>query len=171
MIDSLINTPFGTTVIPPQISIPRSYTATEPAITIPLVHLDGSSSDFIYTVDKNSLYIKNIIEDKGIFIKIGLNGSKKFMMFSNTTNEANKFRAFSYKSTGVKSLNFNTVMKELKLDIKANSDIFAEIFGLIGNTIADKCDYIAGKYKLTLEVGKSFVEEGKPIAGWGMKSE
>ena len=98
------------------------------------------------------------------------------MLFSNITNEENKFRAFSFKSTGVPSLDFNTVMKELKLDVKANKDIFAELFG-IGSQISDTCNYLAkevskgGKYELKFEVGKDVVEESKAIVGWGIKQQ
>jgi hypothetical protein len=72
--DTLINKPFGTTIVPPVVStapVTRTYTAAAPTIaTIPL--LDSSTtppspSDFEYAVEDNSLYIINTIESKEIY--------------------------------------------------------------------------------------------------------
>ena len=75
-------------------------------------------------------------------------------MFSDSTNEKNEFRAFNCTNAGIKALNFNTVLKELKLEDAMNNGIKTELFGGIGNTVNDKYDHLASKYGLTFEVGK-----------------
>jgi hypothetical protein len=173
--DTLISKPFGTTIIPPSTAVTgpvtRAYTATAPtAATTPIVHsTTGLTSDFVFAVEDNSLYIGNVALGKQIYLKIA-NKNGKNLLFSDTTNEENKFRAFNFTNAGIKSLNFKTVMTELKLHEKVNTDVAVELFGT-SKKIDDRCDYIAAKYKLTYETGKSFTEDGKLITGYGIKQQ
>ena len=80
-----------------------------------------------------------------------------------------KFRVFNFTNVGIKSFNFKTVMKELKLEESLNKKTKAA-FGT-SSTVTDKCEYLKNTYKLTYVVGKSFAEEGKNIVGYGIKQQ
>ena len=104
IMQTLINTPFGTTIVPSATSagpVTRTYKATAPGATTPIDHTDGTASDFVYTVENNSLYVANTKESKGIYLKIAEKSGKKYLLFSDYTNEENKFRAFNI-SGGIK---------------------------------------------------------------------
>ncbi len=45
-------------------------------------HSDGTSSDFKYKVDDNSLYIENQSTNKGVYIKIGIKDNRKSLFSS-----------------------------------------------------------------------------------------
>jgi hypothetical protein len=66
IIKTLQSKPYGTTLLPSDITTVGSYsTVTKPSgSTQKLVHSDGSTSDFEMTVENNSLYIKNVHEQK-----------------------------------------------------------------------------------------------------------
>jgi hypothetical protein len=103
IIDKLQNKQYGT--ILSSLSVSSSTTlasATAPTGVKDLNHDDdGSSSDFIYKLEANSLYIGNKINGKGIWVKIG-HKNMDFIMFSNTTNAENQFRTFKYTLTGIR---------------------------------------------------------------------
>ena len=173
VIDSLTNTPFGTTVIPPSTVMSGTYAVALPLVpTTVLRHGDGSVSDFETALERNSLYIKNTRENKGIYIKIATKGGQKFILFSNSKNDEGNFRPFNFGNID-SNLTFKTVMKALKLDESLNKGIFVYFFGT-GTTWKDKYDFLedpAGKFKLKSVGTKPFIEAGKSIQGWGMKSE
>lgn len=169
IMDTLINKPFGTTIVPPSVStatITRTYTAAAPiGPTNPLMDTTTtppSPTDFDYAIEDNSLFIRNKVLGKQIYIKIAQKNGKK-ILFSDTTNEENKFRAFNKL---IKPLLFNTVMKELG----TTKNILNMIFG-IGTTLPDKYDFLKSEYGLTDVTGKSFFDEGRPMVGWGIKQE
>jgi hypothetical protein len=155
IMDTLLNTPFGTTIVPSVSSstpVTRTYTSAAPTgTTTPLLKNNGTASDFEFAVEENCLYIQNTKESKGIYIKIVNKNGRKYILFSDSTNEENKFRAFSFANSGIKSLNFVTVMKESKLD--TNIDIQVQLFG-VNRTIADKFDFLTATYGLTSIIGK-----------------
>ena len=173
IMQTLINTPFGTTIVPSATSagpVTRTYKATAPTgATTPIGHIDGTPSDFVYTVDDNSLFIRNYTDNKQIYIKIAEKSGKKYILFSDSTNDENNFRAFNF-SSGIKALNFKTVLTELKLNEKVNRDIGVILFGT-NNNLNDRWEFLRTTYGLTYVLGKPFVEESKAIVGYGIKEK
>jgi DNA repair exonuclease SbcCD ATPase subunit len=89
IIETLQSKPYGTTILPSDTTTAGSYsTVTKPSgSTQTILHSDGSASDFESTVENNSLYIKNVNEQKAVWIKIGAyTASKTHIMFSINTN-------------------------------------------------------------------------------------
>ena len=88
IMESLINTPFGTTIIPSATTTTRTHAATAPTgATNPMNHMDGTASDFVYDVENDSLFIRNFVDIKQIYIKIAGKNGKKHLLFSDFTNE------------------------------------------------------------------------------------
>ena len=173
IMQTLINTPFGTTIVPSATSagpVTRTYKATVPGATTPINHINGTPSDFVYTVENNSLYIENTKESKGIYLKIAEKSGKKYLLFSDSTNEENKFRAFNFSGDGIKSLHFKTVMTELKINERVNNDIKLELFG-VNRALNDRWEFLKTTYGLKSVIGKPFVEENKTIVGYGIKEK
>jgi len=173
IMQTLINTPFGTTIVPSTASagpVTRTYQATVPGGKTPIDHIDGKPSDFAYTVENNSLYIENTKESKRIYLKIAEKSGKKYLLFSDSTNEENKFRAFNFSGDGIKSLQFKTVMTELKINEKVNSDIRVNFFG-VNRALNDRWEFLKKTFGLKSVVGKPFIEESKAIVGYGIKEK
>ena len=55
--------------------------------TNPMNHMDGTASDFVYDVENDSLFIRNFVDIKQIYIKIAGKNGKKHLLFSDFTNE------------------------------------------------------------------------------------
>ena len=87
-------------------------------------HADGTSSDFKYKVDDNSLYIENITTNKGVYIKIGTK-DKENLLFSSDTNLKGSFNRINFKEKG----GFKKILKELELNQDKNKDILITLFG------------------------------------------
>ena len=86
-----------------------------------LAHVDGTPSDFEIGIENNSLFIKNTVEMKGIFIKTSYKSGVKYIVFSNSTSDEGNFRAFKF--SGNDNLSWNKMLSTLKLDEKLNKDI------------------------------------------------
>jgi hypothetical protein len=141
IIDKLQNKQYGT--ILSSLSAPASTTlasATAPTGVRDLDHDDdGRPSDFIYKLEANSLYIGNKVNGKGIWVKIG-HKNRDFIMFSNTTNAENQFRAFKYTHTG--NYSFKRIMEILGLNL--DDDIRLQFFGPYGHgyTVQDMFNHL-----------------------------
>jgi hypothetical protein len=170
IIDTLQNKPFGTTLLPPTASVSTTLaSATAPLGAKPLKHTsDNSVSDFEAVVSKNSLYIGNTTNGKGIWVKIGYK-TKDFIMFSNTTNTENQFRAFKYINTG--NYSFKRIMEILGLNL--DEDISVQLFGRYGKgfTVQDMFNHLKNKIGLKVENGKKLVEDNQEMYGWGLNKE
>jgi hypothetical protein len=66
----------------------------------------------VFAVEDNSLYIGNPKESKQKYLKIINKSGSKHLVFSDSTNEENKFRAFNYTNAGIKSLTLKTILNE-----------------------------------------------------------
>ena len=174
IMQTLINTPFGTTIVPSTVSagpVTRTYQATVPTgTTTPINHIDGTASDFVYKIENNSLFIRNFTENKQIYLKIAEKSGKKYLLFSDSTNEENKFRAFNFSGDGNKALHFKTVMTELKINEKVNKDIMVTFFG-VNRALNDRWEFLKKTFGLKSVIGKPFVEESKAIVGYGIKEK
>ena len=155
-----------------------SSTATSASATAPtgvaltnLVHTDGKASDFEMGIENNSLFIQNKVESKAIYVKIATKSGVKYILFSNSTSAENSFRAFKFGNVNVNdSFHFKKMLSTLKLDEKANKDIKVELFGT-ERVKDDIHDFLQTTYKLTSELAKPFVESGKVVMGYGLKTE
>ena len=158
------------TVVAPTPGTSTSTSATAPTgVTLAnLDHTDGTLSDFAIGIENNSLFIRNIAENKAIYIKIGTKSGLKYILFSNSTSSENSFRAFKF--VGNDSFSFKKMLSTLKLDEKLNKDIKVALFGT-NKVKEDLYDFLQTTYKLTSEVAKPFVESGKVIMGYGLKTE
>jgi hypothetical protein len=158
------------TVVAPAPATSTSASATSPTgVTLTnLDHIDGTLSDFVIGIENNSLFIKNIAENKAIYIKIATKSGLKHILFSNSTSAENSFRAFKF--VGDDSFSFKKMLSTLKLDEKLNKDIKIKLFGT-NKVKEDLYDFLQTTYKLTSEVAKPFVESGKVIMGYGLKTE
>jgi hypothetical protein len=99
IIETLQSKPYGTTLLPSDTTTAGSYsTVTKPSgSTQVILHSDGSPSHFESTVENNSLYIKNVHEQKAVWIKIGAyTATKTHVMFSINTNNEKNFKAFNF---------------------------------------------------------------------------
>ena len=170
VIDTLQNKPFGATLLPASTTSASSSVtlagAIAPTSTKPLIHSDGTPSDFISAVENNSLYIGNVVNGKAIWVKIGYK-SRNFIMFSNTTNDEKSFRAF--KHTGMDDFSFKKIMQILGLD--KDIDIRNQLFGPPGSTAIDKFNHLKDNIKLSIESGKVFFEGTEHVYGWGIKHD
>jgi len=172
IIDTLQNKPFGATLLPASTTSASSSVtlagAIAPTSTKPLIHSDGTPSDFISAVENNSLYIGNVVNGKAIWVKIGYK-SRNFIMFSNTTNDEKSFRAF--KHTGMDDLSFKKIMQILGLD--KDIDIKNQLFGPTarGHTVTDIFNHLKDNIKLSVESGKVFFEGTEHVYGWGIKHD
>jgi hypothetical protein len=133
-----------------------------------LDHTDGTLSDFVIGIENNSLFIRNIAENKAIYIKIANKNGLKHILFSNSTSDEGNFRAFKF--VGNDSFSFKKMLSTLKLDEKLNKDIKIRLFGT-NKVKEDLYDFLQTTYKLTSEVAKPFIESGKVIMGYGLKTE
>lgn len=133
-----------------------------------LTHVDGTPSDFEIGIENNSLFIKNTVEMKGIFIKTAYKSGVKYIVFSNSTSDEGNFRAFKF--VGNDSYSFKKMLSTLKLDEKINTDIKIALFGS-SKVKEDIYDFLQSTHKLTKETAKPFVESGKVIMGYGLKTE
>jgi hypothetical protein len=133
-----------------------------------LDHTDGTLSDFVIGIENNSLFIRNIAENKAIYIKIANKNGLKHILFSNSTSDEGNFRAFKF--IGNDSFSFKKMLSTLKLDEKLNKDIKIRLFGT-NKVKEDLYDFLQTTYKLTSEVAKPFIESGKVIMGYGLKTE
>jgi hypothetical protein len=152
-----------------------SSTATSASATAPtgvtqtnLVHTDGTVSDFEIGIENNSLFIQNKAESKAIYIKTATKNGLKHILFSNSTSDEGNFRAFKF--VGNDSFSFKKMLSTLKLDEKVNKDIKIALFGT-NKVKEDLYDFLQTTYKLTSEVAKPFIESGKVIIGYGLKTE
>jgi hypothetical protein len=170
IIDTLQNKPFGTTLLPPTGSSSTTLASvTTPLGAKPLKHTrDNSVSDFESVVSKNSLYIGNTVNGKGIWVKIGYK-TKDFIMFSNTTNTENQFRAFKYINTG--NYSFKRIMEILGLNL--DEDISVQLFGRYGKgfTVQDMFNHLKTVIGLKPENGKKITEDNQEMYGWGLNKE
>ena len=133
-----------------------------------LNHIDGTHSDFSIGIENNSLFIKNIAENKTIYIKTATKGGMKYIVFSNSTSDENNFRAFKF--VGNDSFSFKTMLSTLKLE-HGNSDIKIALFGL-SKVKDDIFDFLQKTHKLKSEVAKPFVDStNKVVMGYGLKTE
>jgi hypothetical protein len=133
-----------------------------------LDHTDGTLSDFVIGIENNSLFIRNIAENKAIYIKIANKNGLKHILFSNSTSDEGNFRAFKF--IGNDSFSFKKMLSTLKLDEKLNKDIKIRLFGT-NKVKEDLYDFLQTTYKLTSETAKPFIESGKVIMGYGLKTE
>lgn len=158
------------TVVAPVPGTSTSTSATSPiGVTLKnLDHVDGTTSDFAIGIENNSLFIRNIAENKAIYIKIATKSGLKYILFSNSTSAENSFRAFKF--AGNDSFSFKTMLNTLKLDEKLNKDIKVALFGT-NKVKEDLYDFLQTTYKLTSEVAKPFVESNKVVMGYGLKPE
>lgn len=158
------------TVVAPVPGTSTSTSATSPiGVTLKnLDHVDGTTSDFAIGIENNSLFIRNIAENKAIYIKIATKSGLKYILFSNSTSAENSFRAFKF--VGNDSFSFKTMLNTLKLDEKLNKDIKVALFGT-NKVKEDLYDFLQTTYKLTSEVAKPFVESNKVVMGYGLKPE
>jgi hypothetical protein len=155
-----------------------SSTATSGSATAPtgvaltnLVHTDGTVSDFEFGIENNSLFIQNKAESKAIYIKTATKNGLKHILFSNSTSDEGNFRAFKFGNVNVNdSFHFKKMLSTLKLDEKVNKDIKIALFGT-NKVKEDLYDFLQTTYKLTSEVAKPFIESGKVIMGYGLKTE
>ena len=173
VVDTLQNKPFGTTLLPASdTTTSGTYsTTTKPTgPATPLQHNDGSASDFAKTIEDNSLYIKNINEQKAVWIKIGAKpASKTLVMFSVNTNNERNFKAFKF--TGNDKYAFKKMLEELKLDINTNKDIREQLFGASLRQTKDSI-YTFLKNTLTSVTAKGdIVENHVKMMGWGLNKE
>ena len=173
IIDKLQNKQYGT--ILSSLSAPASTTlasAAPPTGVRDLRHTrDNSVSDFESVVVKNSLYIGNTANGKGIWVKIG-HKNRDFIMFSNTTNVENEFRAFKYTLTG--NYSFKRIMEILGLHL--DDDIRLQLFGPYGKksgyTVQDMFEHLKRPpIGLKPENGKKFDENHEMMYGWGLNKE
>jgi hypothetical protein len=158
------------TVVAPAPTTSTSTSATAPtgvALTN-LDHTDGTLSDFVIGIENNSLFIRNIAENKAIYIKIANKNGLKHILFSNSTSDEGNFRAFKF--VGNDSFSFKKMLSTLKLHEKLNKDIKIRLFGT-NKVKEDLYDFLQTTYKLTSEIAKPFVESGKVIMGYGLKTE
>ena len=125
-------------------------------------------SDFMIGIENNSLFIKNIVESKAIYIKTATKSGLKYILFSNSTSAENSFRAFKF--VGNDSFSWKTMLSTLKLE-HGNSDIKIALFGL-SKVKDDIFDYLQKTHKLTSVTPKPFVDStNKVIMGYGLKTE
>jgi hypothetical protein len=159
-----------TVVAPTPGTSSTSTSATSPiGVTITsLDHIDGTTSDFVIGIENNSLFIKNIAENKAIYIKIATKSGLKYILFSNSTSAENSFRAFKF--VGNDSFSFKKMLSTLKLDEKLNKDVKIKLFGT-NKVKEDLYDFLQTTYKLTSEVAKPYVESNKVVMGYGLKTE
>jgi hypothetical protein len=159
-----------TVVAPTPGTSSTSTSATSPigVTTTSLDHIDGTTSDFVIGIENNSLFIKNVAENKAIYIKIATKSGLKYILFSNSTSAENSFRAFKF--VGNDSFSFKKMLSTLKLDEKLNKDIKIKLFGT-NKVKEDLYDFLQTTYKLTSEVAKPFVESNKVVMGYGLKTE
>jgi hypothetical protein len=171
IIDTLQNKQYGTTLLPPSAAASTTLaTATAPSIgTAPVDHTDLTPSDFIWKLEKNSLYIGNKVDSKGIWIKIGFKKSQNFIMFSNTTNAKDQFRAFKYINTG--NYSYKRIIEALGLN--HDDDVRLQIFGPYGNGFGkdDMFKHLNTVIGLQPENGKKLVEDNQEMYGWGLNKE
>jgi len=171
IIDTLQNKQYGTTLLPPTSAASSALATAAPPFlgTAPVDHTNGTTSDFISKVEKNSLYIGNTVNGKGIWIKIGRKKSQNFIMFSNTTNTENQFRAFKYIDTG--NYSFKRIMEILGLNLDA--DIRVQLFGSYGRgyTVQDMFNHLNTVIGLKPENGKKITEDNLEMYGWGLNKE
>ena len=172
VVDTLQNKPFGTVLLPSDTTASGSYsTTTKPTgPATPLLHGDGSASDFAMTVENNSLYIKNIHEQKALWIKIGTKPpSRNHVMFSVNTNNERNFKVFKF--TGNDKYAFKKMLEELKLNINTNKDIRDQLFGTSSNKDSIYT-FLKNTIKLASVVAKSdIVENNITMYGWGLNKE
>jgi hypothetical protein len=155
-----------------------SSTTTSASATAPtgvaltnLDHSDGTPSDFEIGIDNNSLFIQNKAESKAIYIKIANKNGLIHILFSNSTSDEGNFRAFKFGNVNVNdSFHFKKMLSTLKLDEKLNKDIKIALFGT-NRVKEDIYAFLQSTYKLTSETAKPFVESGKVIMGYGLKTE
>jgi hypothetical protein len=130
-----------------------------------LDHIDMTPSDFEIGIENNSLFIKNITENKAIYIKTA---GLKYILFSNSTSAENSFRAFKF--VGNDSFSWKTMLSTMKLEL-GNSDIKIALFGL-SKVKDDIFDFLQKTHKLKSEVAKPFVDStNKVVMGYGLKTE
>jgi hypothetical protein len=136
-----------------------------------LVHTDGTASDFEIGIENNSLFIQNKVESKAIYIKIANKNGLKHILFSNSTSDEGNFRAFKFGNVNVNdSFHFKKMLSTLKLDENVNKDIKIALFGT-NRVKEDIYDFLQSTHKLTSETAKPFIESGKVIMGYGLKTE
>ena len=169
IIDTLQNKQYGTTLLPASAAASTTLAnAASPLGSSPQDHTDGTASDFIWKHEKNSLYIGNTSNGKGIWVKIG-NKNRDFIMFSNTTNAEKEFRAFKYILTG--NFSFKRIMEIL--DLNNDADIRLQFFGPYGrgHTVQDMFNHLKTVIGLNIETGKKFKEGTEEMYGWGLNKE
>jgi hypothetical protein len=131
IIETLQSKPYGTTLLPSDTTTAGSYsTVTKPSgSTQAILHSDGSPSHFESTVENNSLYIKNVHEQKAVWIKIGAyTATKTHVMFSINTNNEKNFKAFNFLGASNK-YSYKKMLEELKLNLNKNKDVKHQLFG------------------------------------------
>jgi hypothetical protein len=169
IIDTLQNKQYGTTLLPPAPASTTLPTATVLLIgTSPVDHTNGTTSDFISKIEKNSQYIGNTVNGKGIWIKIGRQKSQNFIMFGNT-NAVDQFRAFKYIDTG--NYSFKRIMEILGLNL--DTDIRIQFFGNYGKgyTVQDMFNHLNTVIGLQPENGKKITEDNLEMYDWGLNKE
>ena len=170
IIETLQSKPYGTTLLPSDTTTTGSYsTVTKPSGSIQkLVHSDGSASDFESTVENNSLYIKNVNEQKAVWIKIGAyTATKTHVMFSINSNNERNFKAFNFNTSN--KYGFRKMIEELKLNLNKNTDIRHQLFGTKG-TKDDVYEYLRDTIGLTEVKSKNnIVDGGVTMWGYGLQ--
>ena len=170
IIETLQSKPYGTTLLPSDTTTTGSYsTVTKPSVsTQKILHSDGSPSDFEMTVENNSLYIKNVNEQKAVWIKIGAyTATKTHVMFSINSNNERNFKAFNFNTSN--KYGFKKMIEELKLNLNKNKDIRHQLFGTQG-TKDDIFEYLRDTIGLTEVKSKNnIVDGGVTMWGYGLQ--
>jgi hypothetical protein len=170
IIETLQSKPYGTTLLPSDTTTAGSYsTVTKPSgSTQTILHSDGSASDFESTVENNSLYIKNVNEQKAVWIKIGAyTATKTHVMFSINSNNERNFKAFNFNTSN--KYGFRKMIEEFKLNLNKNKDIRYQLFGTKG-TKDDVYEYLRDTIGLTEVKSKNnIVDGGVTMWGYGLQ--
>jgi hypothetical protein len=154
----------------PDTTTAGSYsTVTKPSgSTQTILHSDGTASDFESTVENNSLYLKNVNEQKEIWIKIGVyTAIKSHIMFSINSNNERNFKSFNFNTSN--KYGFRKMIEEFKLNLSKNKDIRHKLFGP-QYTKDDIFEYLRDTIGLTEVKSKNnIVDGGVTMWGYGLR--
>jgi hypothetical protein len=167
VVETLQSKPFGTTLLPADSASKSSgATSTPTGPTTPLLHADGTASDFITTVENGTLYIQNTVVGEAIWIKLAAKtskpGSAVYVVFSDR-NADDSFKSFKF--SGTDKFAYKEMLKDLKLSDASNLDIKKELLG--SSTIKE---FVITHLKKTLPVvqAKNVIVQGITMVGAGL---
>ena len=172
VIETLQSKPFGTILLPKDTTTPWSYSTTAKPIgsTKNVPHSDGTPSDFDITIEDDSLYVKNIHEQKALWMKIGTKPpSKRHIMFSCNANNENNFKAFKF--SGNDKYAFKKMLQELKLDTNKNKSVKIQLFGttITRDEVYEHLETVMSLKSVTAK--DNIVDGGVPMYGYGIKHD